>query len=1504
MKINERSLIQTILIILLLNHSISWDYLPKTLTEFSPGKSGGVDIFPNVARLSNDNYVITWTATINSTQQDIYFSIYDPSGKSINATTKANDTSLVNSRNWTAADKAGGFVLVWNRSNAIYARYFDATYTATGPSIMVNTLNVGGDPLYPSIIYTGTNYFVGYNPHINGSTTYRQMISVNLGTLALVGSSNTRVGSTTNKAEFEIFAVGLGNGNIAAVYHSNEYGSFDVLMVILKESDLSVVKAETSINTNKNGVQANPMLDLLSNQTFVVAWEDMAALNSSGDIVAQIFNLDGTTVGSNFKVNKISGGCVFPVPRSIGNDGFAIAYRSSISGTNVLYYTLFDLKGNKVGTEWTFPIPIDGTNIDIPYTIDSKPGVNFLLAYSNGSLTYAQFFYRDSNDCQDSSIIVGMDATSKKIQFSVGTNPHLWIWIAVLPTNGTLKTSTGVTLTTNKLYDITDVNYTYTNIFADTIKWATNSVDTPCTITINACYTSCFSCTTVGTSTSHQCTACDSNNTRGGGNYYPLETDATMCYKSSDSPAGFYLATNIWKKCNNLCKTCTGTPTTPTTDMLCSTCIANYYPKIDNMTSCFTGTFPLYFFSIDKYLACYSSCQTCSAAGDINNHQCDTCKTGFYPKADNKTSCYNTTPPQYYFDGALYQPCYSSCQTCTVSGTSTDQKCQTCLPNYYPTADNAANCYNTAPNSYYFDGTVYQKCYSTCLTCMAVGTVTNHNCKTCIAGDYQKVDNMTSCFVSPVNGYYLDTNNIFQKCYSTCATCTNTAGTATNHQCKLCLANYFPKSDNLTSCFTGTIDGYYFDKTANLYQKCYSTCKVCNSVGTLSDHLCTVCLDTYFPKVDALTSCFTGNQDSYYFDVNIYRTCYLSCKTCKSKGNDTDHQCNLCLTNYYPRVDMMTSCFKSPLDSFYLDSNSIFQLCHKLCKTCTKAGTDTDNQCITCIATYYHKVDDSSNCFTGKFDYYYFDTNIYKQCFPSCQTCSGAGSTTDHACAKCKANYFPKVDNLTSCFTGNIDQYYLDINIYRPCYSFCKTCTIVGTDTNNQCTTCKQGYKLTAGTTNCQATGEPLPGYYFDPVKVAYNPCFPNCTLCLGPGTKDIQNCTQCIVGLYLKEKDPNGNCYIADTIIPNYYLNKDQGMFFQCYVSCAQCSYSGTDVQHNCIECAKGYAPLYIDNTMCFKTTAEVDGYNYDLMLNVFKPCFKSCKTCSSSGDETNNSCTSCLDNYYVLEDDSKQCLKADQYVIGYYFDSVAEIFKNCYSTCYTCSGPGDIRNPNCEEFIDTETTEETADCKDLIYKDTCVKECPDKTILDTSTMTCYDCRENEFFFNNQCVQNCPNGLVKKDDSCVTCQSLDKFYYHNSCVDTCPEDTIIDQGDNYCIDFLKSNYNGADSNNNTQSNNSTVNQCLIDTCQNGGSCSMRFNLIYCLCQNGFTGVYCQLLIKDELNTYISNISLILDKQIVNLQVPMKRDDIFTLLDFLAIVKTNDIGASNTNQLLKILCKI
>ena len=80
-------------------------------------------------------------------------------------------------------------------------------------------------------------------------------------------------------------------------------------------------------------------------------------------------------------------------------------------------------------------------------------------------------------------------------------------------------------------------------------------------------------------------------------------------------------------------------------------------------------------------------------------------------------------------------------------------------------------------------------------------------------------------------------------------------------------------------------------------------CSSCPQVA-LNKGLCKECNDNYYPKENDESNlgeyfdCYK-NPEGYYLDINIYKKCYNTCKTCDKEGNSDDHNCIIC-NSYYP----------------------------------------------------------------------------------------------------------------------------------------------------------------------------------------------------------------------------------------------------------------------------------------------------------------------------------------------------------------------------------------------------------------------------------------------------------------------------------------------------------------------------------------------------------------------------------------------------------------------------
>ena len=262
-----------------------------------------------------------------------------------------------------------------------------------------------------------------------------------------------------------------------------------------------------------------------------------------------------------------------------------------------------------------------------------------------------------------------------------------------------------------------------------------------------------------------------------------------------------------------------------------------------------------------------------------------------------------------------------------------------------------------------------------------------------------------------------------------------------------------------------------------------------------------------------------------------------------------------------------------------------------------------------------------------------------------------------------------------------------------------------------------------------------------------------------------------------------------SSTISENYYLDNNDNIYKECYYKCKQCVQSGDNNNNNCQQCIENYRfindPLSIENNCyeecsyysyfignnqyyctqscnlygfnkkieqkkkCIDDCKNDDEYIYELNNECFKDCpgntiayvegNKCIDSCSEQQFIYNNKCyDECPSGTYKVLNTRRICL--DTVPTNYYRDNNDNIYKECYSTCKTCSQSGTNTNHNCDS------------CKDeFIYKynNNCFDNCPENLKTFEEEKICSDgCRVEQFEYNNICYTNCPPGKYKLFDN------------------------------------------------------------------------------------------------------------------------------------------------------------
>ena len=455
--------------------------------------------------------------------------------------------------------------------------------------------------------------------------------------------------------------------------------------------------------------------------------------------------------------------------------------------------------------------------------------------------------------------------------------------------------------------------------------------------------------------------------------------------------------------------------------------------------------------------------------------------------------------------------------------------------NYEKTA-----CLDEIPKGYYCNNTelkTIDKCHNNCQTCIKGPTINNNNCLTCSEPYYNDLGN---CINNCLNGFFIE--NSIKKCKCTtdisCYFCS--IESKQNNMCISCNneKGYYPKFNDSSNknlfinCYNDTLisDGYYLNTTTKYYEKCYSSCKKCNSLGNEKDNKCIECKTGYTIKTDFENdkNCYKICNYYYYFDSsnayyctntdncpinydkkiifkkrciddcskdNKYKfeyknECYESCPNGTNISKDNKYLCEdkLICEHYYNYF--YTGCLNSIPDGYYCNNTELKTIdkCHNNCQTCIKGPTINNNNCLTCSKNYYFDLGNcTKNCINGIFNDSKNISIIKCKCSSDikCLFCSEE-SRIYNLCESCNTedNYYPiyndinNKDTFINCYK-DLEGYYLNNKIYYPCYSTCKKCNESGNEIDNKCIECISSYEFLINFKNIRNCYKKCDYYYY-----------------------------------------------------------------------------------------------------------------------------------------------------------------------------------------------------------------------------------------------------------------------------------------------------------------------------------------------------------------------------------------------------------------------------------------
>ena len=148
-------------------------------------------------------------------------------------------------------------------------------------------------------------------------------------------------------------------------------------------------------------------------------------------------------------------------------------------------------------------------------------------------------------------------------------------------------------------------------------------------------------------------------------------------------------------------------------------------------------------------------------------------------------------------------------------------------------------------------------------------------------------------------------------------------------------------------------------------------------------------------------------------------------------------------------------------------------------------------------------------------------------------------------------------------------------------------------------------------------------------------------------------------------------NLYVIITIIMIYLNDSSLRTIDKCNIKCLNCTFESNEIDL-CVSCNinESYYPKYNDNSNknsfinCYN--GSIENYYLNDKNGIYMPCYSLCKTCHWQGDENQNNCTECYDNYALSEDGNCQEISMNRNIDYYIKQFLHSINISNYSSYY----------------------------------------------------------------------------------------------------------------------------------------------------------------------------------------------------------------------------------------------
>src|SRR5262245_39090880 len=317
------------------------EFLVNTTTE-------GTQMPGAVTLLSDGRFVVVWQHDTGSyyVGYEIVAQIFNPDG------TKSGPEFVVNTEYLSeqvdpkiAALADGRFVVTWtdpyiypyetsdDTSIAVKAQIFNADGTPVGTEFLVNTTTANTQDNAENVgLSDGRFVVVWEDTSVSGGDTSSYAVRGQL-----FNADGNELGgeflvnTTTLASQYYPVVTALTDGGFVVAWaHENQSGIWDLkIQAQIFNADGTRRGEEFMVNTTDVGSQHSPAIAALPNGQFVVVWVggNPAGGDTAADILAQVFNADGSKAGGELVVNTtVAGFQGSPIVAALDDGRFVVSW--------------------------------------------------------------------------------------------------------------------------------------------------------------------------------------------------------------------------------------------------------------------------------------------------------------------------------------------------------------------------------------------------------------------------------------------------------------------------------------------------------------------------------------------------------------------------------------------------------------------------------------------------------------------------------------------------------------------------------------------------------------------------------------------------------------------------------------------------------------------------------------------------------------------------------------------------------------------------------------------------------------------------------------------------------------------------------------------------------------------------------------------------------------------------------------------------------------------------